>query len=139
MTSIFNLKIHSFWINVYKWVSLFSYVLGWLYISTSNLSYRNPFHGFSWHFYLLLLHWSGLIIYLWLHCISLSFQNFSTCREGELTCTGEKCTRNCTDDQFMCTDGRCIMSEHVCDGNPHCTHSDDELNCPRKINFLTFY
>ena len=35
----------------------------------------------------------------------------------------------CGDNQFTCSDGECILSDHVCDGIPDCNDGYDEVNC----------
>ena len=41
---------------------------------------------------------------------------------------------DCTEDQFSCDDGRCIMIEHRCDGTIHCRDTTDEMNCPAELH-----
>lgn len=35
----------------------------------------------------------------------------------------------CTDEQFRCISGRCILIDYVCDGEDDCGESEDEVNC----------
>ena len=45
---------------------------------------------------------------------------------------------NCTDQEFMCNNGKCISVEYVCDGDPDCFTLEDESMaiCQRKYNVL---
>ena len=37
---------------------------------------------------------------------------------------------SCTEDQFRCNDGRCIISSYKCDSENDCVDGSDEKNCP---------
>ena len=40
----------------------------------------------------------------------------------------------CLAPSYRCTDGRCIPSDNVCDGEFDCTDGGDEANCQCKSN-----
>ena len=45
-------------------------------------------------------------------------------------CTGQKCSNNCTVDEFWCFNStRCIPFERKCDGIVDCPFQSDELHC----------
>ena len=37
--------------------------------------------------------------------------------------------KNCSEFYLSCSDGTCVHDSLVCDGYPHCPHSEDEANC----------
>jgi hypothetical protein len=39
---------------------------------------------------------------------------------------------SCSEDQFECYNGLCIMADWVCDGDNDCRDNSDELNCTRQ-------
>ena len=45
------------------------------------------------------------------------------------------CVSDCTEDQYQCSMGMCIMGWHRCDGEQHCPDGTDELLCGKLFNF----
>ena len=57
------------------------------------------------------------------------------CLDGsdERKCLGT--IESCDDSEIRCEKtGRCISKDLVCDGDPHCPHGEDELNCDKKCH-----
>lgn len=40
----------------------------------------------------------------------------------------------CTDFEYTCSDSTCINKNKLCDCNPDCSDSSDEINCPPAPN-----
>ncbi|KAH9489453.1 hypothetical protein Btru_046229, partial [Bulinus truncatus] len=51
------------------------------------------------------------------------------CKNGTLTCTGDRCAKPCNQNEYNCHDGKCISGSLVCNGVPDCKDKRDELNC----------
>ena len=45
----------------------------------------------------------------------------------------------CRDDEYTCTDGKCIDATRACDGSPDCTDGDDEKNCNHYYELYSYY
>uniref|UniRef100_A0A4W5NX42 Low density lipoprotein receptor b n=1 Tax=Hucho hucho TaxID=62062 RepID=A0A4W5NX42_9TELE len=42
----------------------------------------------------------------------------------------KSCTKNCTNDEFRCSNGQCIAVSFVCDKDNDCSDGSDETSCP---------
>uniref|UniRef100_A0A4W5LV67 Low density lipoprotein receptor b n=1 Tax=Hucho hucho TaxID=62062 RepID=A0A4W5LV67_9TELE len=42
----------------------------------------------------------------------------------------KSCAKNCTDDEFRCSNGQCIAVSFVCDKDNDCSDGSDEASCP---------
>lgn len=41
--------------------------------------------------------------------------------------------QNCTEEQFRCSNGRCVPSSYYCDGDNDCSDNSDEPDDCRKL------
>lgn len=39
----------------------------------------------------------------------------------------------CPQNEYMCSDGKCISKAYACDGYPDCSTGEDESNCPKNL------
>lgn len=59
--------------------------------------------------------------------------------EDEKGCTDLGNTNaECSDDEYTCPDGRCILRSWVCDGVQDCKKGEDELECEAKCEIGQF-
>lgn len=46
----------------------------------------------------------------------------------------------CSSEEFACKNGKCILTEYLCDGHNHCGDNSDQKNCaPRRLDRIVSY
>ncbi|KAJ6647666.1 Prolow-density lipoprotein receptor-related protein 1, partial [Pseudolycoriella hygida] len=86
------------------------------------------------------------------HCMdgsdeNIAYCNVRVCPQDYIQCNNRRCMpanqtcldgsdvpKNCTDNQFRCTNGQCIELKHRCDRDPDCSDATDEIGCPGMEN-----
>ncbi|ESO96718.1 hypothetical protein LOTGIDRAFT_68388, partial [Lottia gigantea] len=53
-----------------------------------------------------------------------------SCINGQFSCDGSNCSRECTAEEFKCVDdGLCVEKKYLCNGIFNCRDGSDEVNC----------